>query len=607
MRRAIEIIPLVKSRDIHSDTKKSYKIIGLPGTGKTYTLLQIVKNYVSNGIDMKDIIYCSHTKAAIEEVKERIVRLLPHLTGANLHSVKTMHSLSYQLVKKQLGRNMSNSSGGKSLYQRKKEFYLEFKRQYQHIYTFLKSVDYDNSSVYDLRYLDTMDELHPSIFFTIHENLQIKIPGDDIDMIFEYLCKYWSRLSLDEGYYEHYEDGEEDICEEMRKLAIQISYLFHQQWSLYKQEKGIFEFNDLLIYCINNRLYPNSMILIMDEFQDFSPLQYEVFKIWADNSKVSIIAGDPNQAIYGFQNSSPQFLMDFETSENEIILDVSYRLPPKIIEVAQKMIASNNYMDSYKSHVSIDREGTVESVNLSEIEIDPEDTVFVLCRTNSMIDSVSEQLRKVGIVNTIYPRSSMNKNEKAQISKYYDVIRKLVACSTEKIEFDRDETKLLLELSETPQDTSNVIVIGKRKSLFPYQAYMDLERQLHTQKKKIEIDKQTLIDFIDLEPNDILPMLVRKLHKHVTRSIQIGIKKGWTKKQVLNSIDQVKVMTIHKSKGKEADLVIIINRATHYEKRGEEDEDEERRIWYVAVTRAKNRLVIASYNDEMEYTTTKYL
>lgn len=55
------MISLVSPNEIQTDARKSYKIIGLPGTGKTYTLLQIVKNYVSDGIDMNEIIYCSHS------------------------------------------------------------------------------------------------------------------------------------------------------------------------------------------------------------------------------------------------------------------------------------------------------------------------------------------------------------------------------------------------------------------------------------------------------------------------------------------------------------------------------------------------------------------
>lgn len=89
---------------------------------------------------------------------------------------------------------------------------------------------------------------------------------------------------------------------------------------------------------------------------------------------------------------------------------------------------------------------------------------------------------------------------------------------------------------------------------------------------------------IDLDKSDILSLITRRLSKGASTSIIKGIQKEWTINQLMNSLDQVKVMTIHKSKGKEADLVIVINRATHYEKRGEE---EEQRIWYVAVTRRR--------------------
>jgi DNA helicase-2/ATP-dependent DNA helicase PcrA len=494
-----------------------------------------------------------------------------------------------------------------SLYQIKKEFYAEFKSEYQHRFTFLKSVDFDNPTVYDLKYIESLEELHPSLFFHTHANLQIKFPNNDIEGMFEYLRNFWEQMDFDKEPYEYeFDDGDIDIMEDLRKQVIQINFLFHQQWTHYKEANQIFEFNDLLLFCYNNKIYPSCKILIMDEFQDFSPLQYEVFKIWSDHTNVSIIAGDPNQAIYGFQNSSPQFLMDFEATEREIILDVSFRLPPKIIEVAQKMITSNSYLDTYQSHVSIDSEGTVESVDLSEIEIDPEDTVFVLCRTNSMVESVSGQLRKLGILNSVYPDYSMNSKEKNEISKYYEAIHKLVSNSDGSEMFNSPELKLLMNLSETPQDTSSVIVIGKRKSLFPFNFYKQLERSIHTDPN-YKLGKDEFLDNLDLETDEILPLVLSNLSKPAARSISKGIEKNWNKEQVMSSIDQVKVMTIHKSKGKEADLVIVMNRATHYEKMGEEEPEEEKRIWYVAVTRARKKLVIASYDVEFEYPKTKYI
>ncbi|OLS20199.1 MAG: ATP-dependent DNA helicase UvrD2 [Candidatus Heimdallarchaeota archaeon LC_2] len=598
------MISLVSPNDIQTDVRKSYKIIGLPGTGKTFTLLQIVKNYVSDGIAMKDIIYCSHTRAAIGEVQERIVKLLPQLTDKDLKSIKTMHSLSFGLVRQDLGNKFKKQNNIRKI---KEDFFKEFRINYQHKFTFLKFISSDNPTVYDLRNIESLNELQPSIFFKLHADLQIKFPDDDIKSSFDYLREYWSRLSIEDDD-EYNEDEEfENINEELSKLAIQVSFLFHQQWSLYKQQNYIFEFNDLLLHCFKNRLYPQCTILIMDEFQDFSPLQFEVFKVWADNTKVTIIAGDPNQAIYGFQNSSPQFLQDYEATEPEIILDVSYRLPPKIIELAQQMITSNNYLSSYQSHVSIDREGSIEEVDLSEIDIEPDESVFVLCRTNSMIEVISNKLRESGIMNCIYPSKSNNSAEKKEIEMYYDVIYKLTYVGPNSdVVFTGDEIRVLLKLSEVPQNFNNVINISNRKSLFLYHEYHKLQ-QLLQEEEEVGIEKELLLSMINLVGPEILELLTRKISKATKASIKKGIEKGWNKTQLINSLDQVKVMTIHKSKGKEADLVIVVNRATHYEKRGEENEDEERRIWYVAVTRAKNRLIIASYEDEFEYTKTKYV
>ena len=65
-------------------------------------------------------------------------------------------------------------------------------------------------------------------------------------------------------------------------------------------------------------------------------------------------------------------------------------------------------------------------------------------------------------------------------------------------------------------------------------------------------------------------------------------------------------MTIHGSKGKEADMVVLINKASGFEFRDDIDEAEERRVYYVGVTRARKKLVLA-YLDDDQSTWTRFL
>jgi DNA helicase II / ATP-dependent DNA helicase PcrA len=95
----------------------------------------------------------------------------------------------------------------------------------------------------------------------------------------------------------------------------------------------------MLTECSNKGLVPDTKVLIVDEFQDLTRQQYEIFKAWAESMDNVIIAGDPLQAIYPFWGGSPDYFFEWDAEES--ILSKSHRLPSDIWTAARDTLRYN--------------------------------------------------------------------------------------------------------------------------------------------------------------------------------------------------------------------------------------------------------------------------
>jgi DNA helicase-2/ATP-dependent DNA helicase PcrA len=84
-------------------------------------------------------------------------------------------------------------------------------------------------------------------------------------------------------------------------------------------------------------LVPHVDYLVIDEFQDITTLQYDVYEEWKPHMKKVLIAGDDDQVVYAWQGADPDLLLDTPRDE-DVILPNSYRLPSKILNVVNREI-----------------------------------------------------------------------------------------------------------------------------------------------------------------------------------------------------------------------------------------------------------------------------
>ena len=134
---------------------------------------------------------------------------------------------------------------------------------------------------------------------------------------------------------------------------------FAEKWESWKQEKGYFDFTDLIERALYDRPYPpnNARVLIVDEAQDLTPLQLKLIRSWGQHCDYLVLAGDDDQTIYSFSGASPDVFLKANVDEsNKIILNQSYRLPRKVYDVAMRHVQQISHRQP-KEYNPTDTEG----------------------------------------------------------------------------------------------------------------------------------------------------------------------------------------------------------------------------------------------------------
>ena len=267
-------------------------------------------------------------------------------------------------------------------------------------------------------------------------------------------------------------------------------------------------------------------------------------------SKYVILAGDDDQAIYGWAGA------DVERFQKELgkerVLPNQYRVPKNIQVIANKIL---NRIPNERRIIKIwrprEETGNVypESYSLQEVPIQ-EGNWLILARTNYRLISLIPDLKSMGIYFEY-------KNKKSYSEKLY----KIVINWTRYVKGE--------ELNE-----------AEIKDILEYTTYKTIE----------EIDKNLKwYELLQLDLDDSL-----------------YIRKMLERKEPLSGEARVKLSTIHTAKGGEADNVLLVldmsKRTLESLQKSLEKQDEEHRVWYVGVTRAKQNLYfIAGKNKERSY------
>lgn len=405
------------------------------------------------------------------------------------------------------------------------------------------------------------------------------------------------------------------------------------------------------------RQFPYIMI---DEFQDISPLQFDCMRLLSGSSMNLFAVGDDDQAIYRFRGARPELMLGFDSyfpGAGRILLETNYRCPKTVTDAAGRVIA-NNRQRFEKQIVAANRGGEkIVQKAFSSVQEEARyvakwaeryikcgaapDQLAVLFRNHRQAASLMGQL-------TLHKIPYVMKEQMGDIFEHW-LVRDLVsyihiaegrftygeflsvmnrpnrflsrervaaAAKNGKTRFSLDT--LSRRLAHWPGDSGAIALWQEQnrllKELPPYGAVQYIRRVMdydgfvaeYAQRTGTELQEYT--DILD----DFASAVGSFSDWEQYRQFLADRKRLEKKKTAKDAPDAIRLSTMHGAKGLEFDDVLILDvneGITPYGRMGViEDLEEERRLFYVAMTRAKKRLqLLFVKNEEQKLQPSRFL
>lgn len=351
--------------------------------------------------------------------------------------------------------------------------------------------------------------------------------------------------------------------------ATQIAKVYEAYESLKKQERAI-DFEDVLLLTVGmleeerdvrDRVRDQYRYFTVDEYQDVSPLQQRLLDLWLGKRDDICVVGDPAQTIYSFAGATPAFLLNFTNkypSAEVIRLTSGYRSTPEIINTANTILRSaslGHELDAINEHgekpeaqgFKTEKEEIDALVNLIQKDLTNGIhgyEIAILARTNSQLESFEAALNAAGIENQI--RNAERFFNRTEVREILKAIRSASVLS---------EGDWLADLRDAMKP------FGESEYV---RAFMQLARELET------------------EGLTSLRGFLRELEDRAEQNNP-------------PTLPGVALATLHAAKGLEWKKVYLAGVSADILPWGSQPAEEERRLFYVGVTRAQQSLVISYY------------
>ena len=485
----------------------SRKLFGPPGTGKTTKLLKYVKTFLKLGTPIDKIGYFAFTTKAANEAIDRMLDYHTAFERKDLKHFRTLHSFAF------------NQLGMKKAQVMQDEHYEDIGKKLG-----IEVTVYSNGEE-STGFINSDSE-----YFNLINAARIK------------------NISIEEEY------NTDMYSQDMDKRLLQI---ISDEVQNYKESFQLVDFTDMIEKFIVSKLCPNFDITFIDEAQDLSPIQWKMVDIITKNSKYIILAGDDDQAIYGWAGADvKKFQQKF--SKKDIILPQSYRVPLKVQDIADKILNLIPDDRRIKKQWQARKEvGDVSYVcNLEDVPLD-EGNWLVLARYNDKLNRLKPFLKERGIYFEYKDRKSYKVTLFRTILNY--------------IRWQKGDELSLAEVKDVFEYTST---------------NEELTEERMYNLEEFGYDKN--IPWYDEFTSDYEECLY--------------IREMLSNREELRKTPRVKLSTIHSAKGGEADNVLLIldNTKTIREalEKSTDKQDEEHRVWYVGVTRTKQNLYIMAAKKE---------
>ena len=427
----------------------------------------------------------------------------------------------------------------------------------------------------------------------------------------------------------------------------------YQEYQNISWRRRSFDFDDLIIYTILLLssysevlawVHDRFKYIMVDETQDTNSAQFTLIKLLIGNNNVMMV-GDSNQSIYAFRNAKPQYLENFADSHPNTVklrLEQNYRSTKTIINAANQVITYNKFGTKLHMFCANEEGNKIQLYDsldpyqearwiASEILANPNKPLSdyaIIYRANSQSRILEEELTKDGIGYTIFGSQSFYTRKEVKdliawlkaylnpkdIDSFKRVMGTIKGVGPKTVEniISTAEAELCDYKDAIMKAVPNPSVLAGRLApvaniltksyntctdiIFDVLQYTDYKRELLTLGTEDAMEKIDLInEFQEMLHSMELTSPDEPMASIVDQIALLSDTKG-AEKQELNA---VKLMTAHASKGLEFDTVFIVGteegtfpHANALSENTVEAIEEERRLFYVAMTRAKKQLYI---------------
>ena len=522
---------------------KQISIIGAPGTGKTYSLVSIydflthgnrnniideykIDNIIHEKYDEDEVIFITFTTSAVDVLKQR-----------NIDYAYTMHSYIARVMYRNKMLKKYFTSG---------DTFARVMLREGYGYDFRDRFSSHASNIAELKY---------SYYFNTYYD---KCDDEILDII---------RMN-----------ERADIAE---RIETYVNYIRNNNFIDYVQLLREFYFNaNKVTKLVTEEAMKEPRVLILDEAQDFSALQFAVVQklIEIHDFDYIIAAGDPNQSIYSFQGAKAELFIDFiKNSDYRIVLKQSFRLPKRVY--AQSEIITR-FLGTRWNFKPRDNVGKVDVRVVSKQSLKKLD--------QQLIDEVHKIIMQSLVNNkSVFVLARTNKQVRELERKLFNADYKFARIKTSESFTDLIDSIALLKTQNT---------IDER--LYDLIVFSDEDARAVRDKLILKYTDIQILRELNKKNND--DEMIQKLRKIIAEKVDELLtddEREILKKYVENDKKHiVYIDTMHASKGEEADVVIVLDYVNEKIKKSiDNDHDalrEEARVLYVALTRAREELYI---------------
>ncbi len=579
-------------------------VIAGPGSGKTFVIIRRIIRLIEKGVNPGEILVITFTKAAAIEMQQRFIKETNSMYPEVLFG--TFHSCFYNIIKS----GITNYDTPVSIMTENDKY-----RLLTHVIKVLQSKIKEKRKENQNTEASYINYDQDTLRGIISEISKIKNDGESPENADNSvpLKEYFSEI-----YREYTNLLRDRNLIDFEDMVLMCYQLLKKRPDLLKKYQSIFKY------------------ILIDEYQDINRMQFEVIRLLSGENGNLFVVGDDDQSIYGFRGSKPELMMDFcEIFKNseKILLDRNYRCGSDILNVSLKVINENKhrFKKDIKSGIP-DKRGVVTGAVfvdkaaqynyvLEEIKKKNLTECAVIFRTNLEATSFARFLISNNIPCSYRERIEFF-HEKKVIKSVLSYLR-FVSGNRSRRDFFvlmnqpvryiardsvRNEPVTEEGIIKYYSDRKKIYMLGVVQKLFRDLKMIEKLRPylaIHYVRKVVGFDKYLREEFssdrkkLEEELNDLDKFMDSckrfKNHKELWDYLENQEKIKNDIKTNSNSVKNgVKLMTMHASKGLEFPCVFLpdLNEGIIPSRKSitPEEIEEERRMLYVAMTRAKDEL-----------------